>query len=136
MKNLLRLSIVALLAATPVVAQNNPTPKVAATSEAFQAQLQNRVLELEGLIERLRIENTALRKKILQQGADKVQPLTGARTAAPSGASSETASGEAATVQYRISSSGKRHNSRCRYYDSKGRQGSASEGVACKICGG
>jgi len=36
-----------------------------------------------------------------------------------------------------ISDSGKRHNSRCRYYHNcKGRAGGPTEGVACKICGG
>jgi len=34
-------------------------------------------------------------------------------------------------------SSGKRHNSGCRYFQtSRGRPGSANEGTACKICGG
>jgi hypothetical protein len=38
---------------------------------------------------------------------------------------------------YWLSSTGKRHNARCRFYaTSKGRSGSASEGVACKTCGG
>jgi hypothetical protein len=35
------------------------------------------------------------------------------------------------------SSSGKRHNSSCRYYGTtKGRACSSTEGVACKVCGG
>jgi hypothetical protein len=34
-------------------------------------------------------------------------------------------------------SSGKRHNSGCRYFQtSRGRPGGATEGTACKICGG
>lgn len=36
-----------------------------------------------------------------------------------------------------ISSTGKRHNSSCRYYKSaKGRPCGAKDGVACKVCGG
>ena len=38
---------------------------------------------------------------------------------------------------YWISKSGKRHNENCRYFEkSKGRSGTANEGVVCKICGG
>lgn len=41
------------------------------------------------------------------------------------------------TGSYWISSTGKRHNRGCRYYQNcKGRSGSSREGVACKICGG
>lgn len=41
-------------------------------------------------------------------------------------------------VEYWITtSSGKRHNSGCRYFQtSRGRPGEANEGTACKICGG
>ena len=41
-------------------------------------------------------------------------------------------------VEYWITtSSGKRHNSGCRYFQtSRGRPGEATEGTACKICGG
>ena len=39
--------------------------------------------------------------------------------------------------EYWISSTNKRHNSSCRYYQkSKGRSGSKNEGQACKVCGG
>ena len=38
---------------------------------------------------------------------------------------------------YWLSSTGKRHNSSCRYYkSSKGRACGAKDGVACKVCGG
>ena len=38
---------------------------------------------------------------------------------------------------YWLSSTGKRHNSSCRYYKSaKGRPCGAKDGVACKVCGG
>lgn len=50
----------------------------------------------------------------------------------------EYTSPKTATLEnYWISKSGKRHNSKCRYYEkSKGRSGLANEGAACKICGG
>ena len=39
--------------------------------------------------------------------------------------------------EYWVSSTNKRHNSTCRYYQkSKGRLGGKNEGVACKVCGG
>ena len=39
--------------------------------------------------------------------------------------------------EYWISSTNKRHNSSCRYYQkSKGRSGAKSEGQVCKVCGG
>jgi hypothetical protein len=43
-----------------------------------------------------------------------------------------------AAMSYWLSTnSNKRHNSECRWYEkSKGRACTASEGVACKICGG
>jgi endonuclease YncB( thermonuclease family) len=47
-------------------------------------------------------------------------------------------SGSKAAMSYWITTkSGKRHNSGCRWYEkSKGRACTATEGVACKICGG
>jgi hypothetical protein len=38
-------------------------------------------------------------------------------------------------LKYTISSTGKRHNSTCRYYG-KGRPAGPNEGIPCKICGG
>jgi len=51
---------------------------------------------------------------------------------------SKVSKGETATGgKYWISSTNKRHNSSCRYYQqSKGKLGNKDEGVACKICGG
>ena len=59
-------------------------------------------------------------------------------------ASAKTSSVETSTkstkksdaLTYRLSKTGKRHNSKCRYYYSKGRSCSKDEGVACKVCGG
>ena len=91
--------------------------------------LQIRIRELEDLVVRLRDENAALRLAASSlPAATTVQPATGAGivTTPPS----------ADGVTYRMSSTGKRHNSRCRYYSSKGRDCGPSDGVACKICGG
>jgi hypothetical protein len=47
------------------------------------------------------------------------------------------AASEATGESFKISSTGKRHNSSCRYYDSRGRfTNNRNEGIACKICGG
>ena len=92
--------------------------------------LRTRIRELEDLVARLREENASLRRG----AAPALQPAVGgeatASRATPSSPSATEGGG------YRISSTGKRHNSRCRYYNSAGRAGSANEGVACKICGG
>jgi hypothetical protein len=97
---------------------------------ANTAALAARVRELEALVERLREENATLRRA----GASPVaaNPAV-SRVTQSSGASVEN---PGVGTGYRISSTGKRHNSRCRYYNSAGRAGTASEGVACKVCGG
>lgn len=96
---------------------------------ANAAALAARVRELEALVERLREENAMLRRAGTAPAANpavsRLTPSTGATTESAGAAAS-----------YRISSTGKRHNSRCRYYNSAGRAGSANEGVACKVCGG
>ena len=54
-------------------------------------------------------------------------PVPGAEAAGTSGASTG--------LGHSISSTGKRHNSRCRYYGT-GKPCGAGDGIACKICGG
>ena len=90
--------------------------------------LRKRVRELEDLVARLRDENAKLRQAASSRPSAGVQPAAGAgiRTSPPS----------ADGVTYRMSGTGKRHNSGCRYYSSKGRICGPSDGVACKICGG
>ena len=92
--------------------------------------LKTRIKELEDLVARLREENATLRRS----AAPAIQPAIGGAT--PSVRSSSTPAPAAEAGGYRISTTGKRHNSRCRYFNSAGRAGSATEGVACKICGG
>ena len=59
--------------------------------------------------------------------------LPSAKAGKPEVSKSEAGTGG----KYWISSTNKRHNSSCRYYQkSKGRLGSKDEGVACKVCDG
>lgn len=105
--------------------------KLGVTVDANVVRLEKRVAELEALVERLRAENAQLRRQPTPTPTQ-VQPLTGG-----GGTNKVTPSQPAQAGGYWISSTGKRHNSRCRFYaTSKGRSGSATEGVACKICGG
>lgn len=103
--------------------------------ETNVAQLQKKVSDLEVLVEKLRTENAQLRRQMTAAptgGATGIQPLTGGTSVKPSPGGTAPKNGG-----YWISSTGKRHNANCRYYaTSKGRGGSATEGVACKICGG
>jgi hypothetical protein len=92
--------------------------------------LRMRIRELEDLVARLREENATLRRG----AAPAIQPAVGGAAAGARATPSSPSATEGGG--YKISNSGKRHNSRCRYFNSAGRAGSANEGVACKICGG
>lgn len=105
-----------------------------AISSGDNSALKAKISELQSVIESLRRDNTALRDALAG---------TPTRFAAPVPFSSGAAgislapTGDPSAVGYWISSTGKRHNSNCRYFQtSKGRPGGATEGVACKICGG
>ena len=106
--------------------------KLGISGEVDADGLRARIRELEDLVVRLREENAGLRRgatPAVQTAAGGTSP--GARpTPAPSSAGDDGGGG------YKISNTGKRHNSRCRYFNSAGRAGSATEGVACKLCGG
>lgn len=85
--------------------------------------LLRRIAELEARVAQLQQENESLRRSptLPQSAGSAVQSIT-----PPSGATG---------MQYSVSSTGKRHNSRCRYFGS-GRAAGPNDGVACKICGG
>lgn len=92
--------------------------------------LLKRIAELEGKVSQLQQENETLRRQAVASPTPTYRP-SGASSFAPSGSSPQpTGSGS-----YSISSTGKRHNSGCRYFGS-GRSCGATDGIACKICGG
>jgi hypothetical protein len=107
--------------------------KLGITLDANVVRLQKRIAELEALVERLRAENAQLRRQPLPTPTPtQIQPLTGG-----GGTNKVTPSQPAQAGAYWISTTGKRHNPRCRYHGTgKGRSGSATDGVACKVCGG
>jgi len=97
----------------------------------------------------LKQENQVLRKLVFEkQSSTPTQPVS---SPTPSSVSTPpptapytpsparvVPSKPSSAVEYWITtSSGKRHNSGCRYFQtSRGRPGEATEGTACKICGG
>jgi hypothetical protein len=92
-----------------------------------------RVAELEATVESLRKDNAALRQQLQTAAA---APAAGISREVTPRANSFTLSASAPIgLSNAISSTGKRHNSRCRYYGS-GRPCGATDGIACKICGG
>ena len=95
--------------------------------ETDVAKLKNRITELEALVASLREENATLRKGGLAKPSTTAPSLK--ETAKPS------PTGEAG-VTYKLSKSGKRHNSRCRYFGSAGDACGPNDGVPCKVCGG
>lgn len=116
------------------------------TQSGDTSGLRARVVELEKTVESLMRDNAALRVQLQgQKGpAQAVAPETTSglsRLSAPVAETTKTASSQttssASDASYWISSTGKRHNSNCRYFKtSKGAPGSAGQGTACKICGG
>jgi hypothetical protein len=94
--------------------------------------LLKRVAELEAKVQQLQQENEALRRQALAAPTPGYRPASSSNSFTPSSsAPQQPASG----AGYTISSTGKRHNSGCRYFGS-GRSCGPTDGVACKICGG
>jgi hypothetical protein len=96
----------------------------------------------QALIQQLRSENEALKQELQH-----LRKLLATSLGQPSGTAvtqtSSTAIASPQTVQQQstefwlTSSSKKRHNSSCRYYqNSNGRSCNVDEGIPCKICGG
>ncbi len=117
----------------------------------------NSIVEIRLQLEKLKSENAALkqenqvlRKLVFEkQSSTPAQPVSSPTPSSvstppptapstPSPARVVPSKPSSAAVEYWITtSSGKRHNSGCRYFQtSRGRPGEATEGTACKICGG
>ena len=122
--------------ATPTPAPE-PLPKELSSSES-------------ATVESLRRDNAALRQQLqAAAGAVRVEkaipvektvevPANGfSGPLSKSGDSGLETDGDSASdkLSYTVSSTGKRHNSDCRYYG-KGRRSGPTEGIACKVCGG
>jgi hypothetical protein len=86
-----------------------------------------KVAELEATVASLRRDNAALRQQLAQAPAAPSSSVAPGRTSAPST--------EKSGLSYSLSSTGKRHNSNCRYFGS-GKPCGSSDGIACKVCGG
>ena len=116
------------------------------------------ITEIRQQLEKLRSENNALKqenqvlRKLVFERQNAPQPppvssptpssvstpLPPAPPSTPSAARIVPTKPSSGAVEYWITtSSSKRHNSGCKYFQtSKGRPGAATEGTACKICGG
>ena len=87
-----------------------------------EIQRENRMLRAE--VKKLRAENQMLRTQLIEGGA-------------PAAAENKRAAEEEARKsEYRLSSTGVRHNKNCRYFNSKGRPCGKNDGRPCKKCGG
>jgi hypothetical protein len=105
----------------------------------MQEQIKKQTAEIESL----RKENQSLRQQLMEKSSRPdnvaVQPAPqlysdndGARIIPQNNQKTEPAAGG-----YWLSNTGKRHNSRCRYFrNCNGRPCGKNDGVACKICGG
>lgn len=93
-------------------------------------KLAARITELEATVESLRRDNAALRQQLAQAPAG----ASATPSAAPASSTNVTAT-QNKGLTYSRTSSGKRHNSNCRYFD-PAKPCASTDGVACKICGG
>lgn len=92
--------------------------------------LLKRIAELEGKVSQLQQENETMRRQAVASPTQAYRPSDGSSLTPSNSSSKATAGGS-----YSLSSTGKRHNSSCRYFGS-GRSCGATDGTACKICGG
>ena len=128
------------------------------TANLLFASETNSIVEIRQQLEKLKSENVALkqenqvlRKLVFErQNAPQPPPVSSptpstvstpsssAAPSTPSAARVVPTKPSSAAVEYWITtSSSKRHNSGCKYFQtSRGRPGAATEGTACKICGG
>lgn len=133
--------VVALLlnsGSTVLAGDTGPTHSSDQDVASQTAELRDRVEQLTRENERLIAENRSLRA-LLAQPARTGSAATA--SAEPSGRSEGTTlagqEAEQSTGYWLTSSSNKRHNRNCRYFkNSNGRPCGATDGIACKICGG
>lgn len=104
--------------------------KVTQAVQPDTTSLLKRIAELEARVSQLQQENEALRRQALTTPSPTVR--TSGISSLPTGTTVKPA---ASGLQYTISSTGKRHNSHCRFFGT-GRSCGPTDGVACKICGG
>jgi len=108
---------------------NYAAPAFSAESSTVP-ELQQQIQKLKAENEALKKENQALRKLAFEKQAP-------AQTAVQPTPASQTVQKPPAEKYWITTSSGKRHNSSCRYYmNSKGRLCGPNEGIPCKLCGG
>lgn len=135
-----------LLAAA--IAQDNPEPaKPAADNHEARDELRkirDGITQLREENARLKEENAQLRKENQQLRrllAEKVEGNVASPSATNSASGVQTnqvfTEAEGQLTHWFTTSSGKRHNSRCRYFKTtEGRPCGPDEGKACKLCGG
>ena len=113
-------------------------------------EIRQQLEKLKSENETLKQENQVLRKLVFEkQSSAPAQPASPPTTSSvvsptpppvpstPSPARVVPSKPSSAAEYWITTSSGKRHNSGCRYFGtSRGRPGGATEGTACKICGG
>ncbi|RBP41461.1 hypothetical protein DES53_107293 [Roseimicrobium gellanilyticum] len=108
--------------------------KLAEANKPDTEALLRRVAELEARVSQLQQENEQLRRQVVsvRSTPPSYRPSTsGVQSLTTSGGGSTATAGRAVS----ISSTGKRHNSGCRYY-AGGRPCGPTDGIACKLCGG
>lgn len=115
--------------------------KLTEAAKPDSTALLQRIAELEAKVSQLQQENEQLRRSALSAStpvrspAFTPSPASGIQRLSPASGSGTSTVESPSASKWTISSTGKRHNSGCRYYGT-GRSCGPTEGVACKICGG
>lgn len=129
--------VLLMLATIPVLGQTLAPETPGRTPTV--AELQRQVATLQSENDFLRREIKALRQALsLDDPAPAAQPEVNRGTKDSAIVVPPTTTRSSQEAGYWLTSStGKRHNPRCRYYgSSKGHPCKSSEGTACKVCGG